>query len=121
MCEISAVELYVFYRDTIEKCNSATRSLPTDELLYNLYEEFPVGVTSFFHDTSSEKLLANDLIDSHMAKLSCRIRKSWFALQEQKWSVEEIRTEACWTRFFGCCDELLSKLEAGQEKRDISL
>ena len=84
MCEISAVELYVFYRDTIENCNSPTRSLPADELLYYLYEEFPVGVTSCFHDTSLENILANGLIDSYMAKLSCRIRKSWFALQEQE-------------------------------------
>jgi len=56
MNEITIDQLYELYLDTAAKCNSQITSLDSGELEYNLFEEFDIGVTSFFHNDSLQKL-----------------------------------------------------------------
>ena len=110
MNEISVNRLYELYYDAIERCTSKTVSFSDEEIEYNLYEEFDVGAISFLHDKSLVNLFAAGLINEEAVSISQKIRKTWFELQKNNWTTEEIRNETAWKHLFLMCDELLTLL-----------
>lgn len=112
MNEITIDQLYELYLDTAAKCNSQVTSMKNDELEYNLFEEFDIGVTSFFHDDSLQKLLSAGKINSDAVCLSEEIRRIWFRLNAETWTADQIRTIPGWKQFFAAGDKLNSLLQA---------
>ncbi|MCY2965978.1 MAG: hypothetical protein NT069_20495 [Planctomycetota bacterium] len=106
MTEITMRELYDLYVDTLERCSSIVRSLPDEELLCNLFEEFDVQARSYLHEVSLTKLHDAGVIDDAMVERSKEIRRRWIALECQKWTTEQIRCDSEWDALFTLCDSL---------------
>jgi hypothetical protein len=116
MNEISAKELYKLYYDTIAKCCTFNlNSYSDDELFYNLFEEFDIGVHSFFHDMSLARLSKSGLIDDVALNLSKKIREKWLSLSgsicDKTITAEQIKTDIAWQELFSLCDQLKSRLD----------
>ena len=92
MTEMSTEQLYDFYIDTIGRCTSELRNLTNEEIEYNLFEEFDVGVHSFLHDDNLAKLRDGGFIDNETLALYREVRQRWLALQKPSWSIEEVKT-----------------------------
>lgn len=110
MTEISIHELYRFYLDTIAHCSSAILDKSDDEIAYDLFEEFDVGAHSFLHDDSLTKLQRAGYLPADVVSLSRRLRTMWLALQNQNWSMAEIRTHSSWKELFALGDEIRQRL-----------
>lgn len=111
MNETSMDRLYELYLDTAAKCNSQITSLGKGELEYNLFEEFDIGVTSYFHEDSLQNLLSAGKLNREAVFLSEEIRKTWFELNSETWTTDQIRTVQDWKLFFAAGDELNSLLQ----------
>ncbi|WP_154901248.1 hypothetical protein [Gimesia maris] len=85
--------------------------MKNDELEYNLFEEFDIGVTSYFHEDSLQNLLAAGKINSEAICLSEEIRRIWFRLNAETWTTDQIRTVPSWKQFFAAGDKLNSLLQ----------
>lgn len=109
MTEISTAELYDLYLDTVGRCTSELRKLTDEEIGYNLFEEFDVGVHSFLHDDNLAKLHRAEFIDDEMLEISRQVRERWLALQKRSWSIEEGKTTKEWQGLFELCDRLKLK------------
>ena len=109
MNEISVDELYELYLDTVGRCTSELLNRSDEEIQDDLFEEFDVGAHSFLHEDNLARLHHAGFIDDEMVALSKQVRERWLALQNQSWSVEDIRTRNEWKELFGLCDLLKAK------------
>ena len=106
MAEITVHELYVLYIDTIGRCTSELRRQSDDEINYNLFEKFDVGVWSFLHESALFKLRQGGFLDEEMLAMSKEVRERWLALQNKSWTIEGIKNKAEWQELFELCDRL---------------
>jgi len=106
MTQIPVSELYELYLDTVGRCTSDLRNRTDEDVAYELFEQFDVGAWSFLHDDSLEKLRHAGYIDDEMVGASKQLRERWLALQNQSWTIEEIRTRKEWQELFDLCDRL---------------
>lgn len=111
MSEISLRELYELYLDTLGRCTSDIRNRSDEGILYDLFEEFDVGVHSFFHTDNLAKLQTAGYIDDEMLRLSNEVRRKWLGLQHGGWTIQQIKTEKEWQELFELCDQLRLKLK----------
>lgn len=111
MNQISIDQLYELFVDTAKRCSSATASLSGEEIEYNLFEEFDVGVRSFFHDDNLSKLVEAGMIGTEAIPISQEIRSRWIELEESNWTIDEVRNHPEWRRLFALGDSLLALLD----------
>ncbi len=109
MTEIPVGELYELFLDTVGRGSSDVRNRSDEEILYDLFEEFDVGAHTYLHEDNLAKLRHAGFIDDEKVAVSKQVRKRWLALQNQSWTVEDIRTRQEWNELFGLCDRLKSK------------
>lgn len=57
MNKITNKQLFDLYADTANRCSSDVKLLTNEEIEYNIFEEFDVGVMSFFHDDNLNKMI----------------------------------------------------------------
>jgi hypothetical protein len=82
-------ELYI---DTIQNCGMFLLKENDEVIKYAIFEEFDIGVVSFFHDDSLIKLLNAGLISYEEMKKSVELRKIVFELQQRdKWNLEALK------------------------------
>jgi len=108
---IQVQKLHELYIDTARQCFSGLTTLSDEEIEHRLFEEFDVGVHSFFHDDNLKELLKAGLIGQEAVLLSREIRKTWIELENTNWTIGEIKTHSRWARFFSLCDQLLADLD----------
>lgn len=97
----------MLFIDTASRGSSRIFSLSDEEIEYDLFEEFDVGVSTFFHDDNVNKLVEAGLIDKDALPICRGIRKRWIELESRKWKVGEIKCDPQWKRLFSACDQLL--------------
>jgi hypothetical protein len=107
--EISLDELNELYLDTVARCTSELLHRSDEEIEYELFEEFDVGVHSFLHDDSLARLRHASYIDDEMLAISKEVRGRWLALQKTSWTLDEIRTKKEWQELFALCSRLDAK------------
>jgi hypothetical protein len=110
--EITTEQLYDLYLDTARKCTSRINSMSDEDIEYNLYEEFDIGVLSFFHTDSLSRLFDAGKISEKTVSLSKEIREIWIELQTKKWEINEIKKDSDWQKLFLLCDELVLLLKS---------
>ena len=111
MNEKEIERLYAMYLDTAKRCSSDILTLDQEEIEYNLFEEFDVGVRSFFHDVNLGRLLEAGMIDAEAAQISRELRRQWLVLDDTRWTIKEIKSHPDWKRLFSSCDRLLAVLD----------
>jgi hypothetical protein len=107
MNEISVDELYDLYIDAVARYTSELRNRSDEEIGYELFEEFDIGAISYLHEDNLRKLQVAGYIDNKILTVSKEIRVKWLALQDKKWTFEEIRTEKEWQDLFELCELIL--------------
>ncbi len=112
MKEISLSELNDLFVDTLKKCNTSIFDKP-DEIVENeVLEDFDIGIRSFMHDNTLQKLYDNKYINDEILILSKELREKALAIPENEWSIEEIRNSSKWKKVMDLSDRIL-KLKAG--------
>jgi hypothetical protein len=98
MNSISIQELFTFYHDTLFRCSFQLRDQSDDEISYQIFEEFDIGIISFFHEASLNRLLEANLISEEIFKLSSSLREQVLELQDDgEWDIEYFRISDNWT------------------------
>ena len=106
MNQISVERLYELYLDTSKRCLSCVCNQSDENLGYDLFEQFDVGVTSDFHDDSLQRLHNAGMISHEAVVISQNIRKFWFDLDPYSYELNEIRSHPKWKQLFSMCDAL---------------
>lgn len=110
MNAITTKQLYEQFVDTAKRCSSGIVSLSDEEIEFNLFEEFDVGVRSFFHDDNLIKLAEAGMLSEEAVPVCQRIRSKWIELDECNWTIAEIKDHPDWKSLFSACDTLLELL-----------
>ena len=102
----SIEELNEDFDATLDACSNCVLN-GSDEMVSRLiFEEFDVGVTSFLHHSSLERLVDAGYIDGHIKDLSTRLREqAMFALKNHR-SVADVRNNDCWAAVVELSDRI---------------
>jgi len=107
MEHITVHELYELYNDTLKKCGVYLLN-ETDEIIaYNIYEEFDIGVHSFFHIDNLSRLQKAGLISLDKLDASSLLRDKVIQLQHSnEWRIENFKTSIKWKEIMKLADEI---------------
>jgi len=109
---ITVEELFELFIDAAYRGSSHTLQLSDEDVAYNLFEEFDIGVTSFFHDENLTKLQMAGFIDELMKNEARAARRQWLEIEEAQRNTATARVSEKFRRVFQHCDAIL--LHAGQ-------
>lgn len=113
MREITTEALFHLYLDTLNSCGSHLRNASDDVVGYEVFEQFDIGVVSFFHESSLLRLLNAGLINTETMQRSSELRRLALELQkEDEWSLKALRTSTRWTTLLALADEIRSTINA---------
>jgi predicted RNA-binding protein associated with RNAse of E/G family len=105
--QISLNKLLELYVDTLNKCGTYLLAGDDETILYNIFEEFDIGIVSFLHEDSLTKLLEGGLISKNEMEEAINIRKKTLELQEKnEWNIDFFRTSENWRELLNLCDEI---------------
>ncbi|MCM3080428.1 MULTISPECIES: hypothetical protein [Brevibacillus] len=111
MREITTEALFHLYLDTLESCGSYLRNSSDDVVGYEIFEQFDIGVVSFFHESSLLRLLNAGFINIETMQRSSELRRLALELQkENEWSLKAFRTSTRWTTLLALADEIRSMI-----------
>ena len=107
MKNISSSELYDLYNDTISKCGSFLLNESNEVVIYNIFEEFDIGVISFFHEESLKKLFDGGYISAYKMEKSLELRSLVLEIQNSDdWNIESFRASEKWKKVLDISDQL---------------
>jgi len=107
MVQISDEELFYFYNNTIDKCGTFLLN-ETDEIIeYNIYEEFDIGIHSFFHPDNLKRLYNAKLLSYDKLNKSIHLHDMVIELQKKdEWDFEHFRTSKEWRDIMILADKI---------------
>jgi hypothetical protein len=108
MNTISLQELNDLYVDTLQRATKKLVLEEDEEIEYQLFEEFDVGVHSFLHAESLEKLLKAGFINEEIKNLSLQLREKSIDLLENKRDAESVKNDARWQAALDLSDKIKS-------------
>lgn len=108
---ISTNKLMEFYIDTLEKCGTYLLKMSDEDIEYNIFEEFDLGVISFLHDDTLSKFKEANLITEEISQKSSVLRSNFMLLQNtDQWNVDSVRNSENWNKILKLSDEIKSLL-----------
>ena len=111
MNAITTTQLYDLFVDTAKRCSSRIVSLSDAEIEYNVFEEFDVGVRSFFHEDAIARLATAGMLSEVAVPVCQRIQRKWIELDKSDWTIADIKNHPDWNYLFSECDKLLNLLD----------
>lgn len=100
-------KLYVYFLNTLSHCGSFIFDSSKEDIEYQIFEEFDIGIISFLHENSLKQLLDSKLITSEVYNKCLLLRKQVFELQElDLWKIDLIKTNEKWSDVILLCDEI---------------
>ncbi|WP_411898232.1 hypothetical protein [Elizabethkingia occulta] len=100
-------KLYDLFLDTLSHCGSFIFNLSKDEIEYEIFEEFDIGVISFLHEDSLKQLLDSKLITIEIRDKCIFLREKVLRLQELNlWKIDLVKTNEKWHEVIIICDEI---------------
>lgn len=107
MKKIDVQKLFEYYNDTLNKCGSFVLEMGDDEIAYNVFEEFDIGIHSFFYIDNLEILFNEGYISFLKKDKSLKLREKVIQLQDSdNWNMIDLKTSKKWLEIFHLCDEL---------------
>lgn len=101
MKEITDYELLSYYNDVIDRCRYSPNDYSEEEAEYEIFEEFDIGIISFFHKDNLIRLYERKLISESKMKLSEEIRKKVINMQNTGlWNVNSFYSDRQWKDLF---------------------
>ncbi|MCL1810464.1 MAG: hypothetical protein FWG42_11975 [Clostridiales bacterium] len=105
--EITIEELREFYRDTLDKCGLFLLRSKDEDVACNIFEEFDIGVVTFLHERSLERLKNADLISEEVLLKSLELRKKTMALQNTSlWNISAVKNSKEWLEILELSDSI---------------
>lgn len=109
--DISVDKLMELYVDTLQKCGTHLLKMGDEDIEYNIFEEFDIGVISFLHDETLLKLKKANLITEKVSQKSSALRNKFMELQNtDQYNVESVRHSITWREILELSDEIKSLL-----------
>lgn len=107
MKKITAQELLEFYNDTLNKCGTFLLDENDESIEYNIYEDFDIGIHSFFHIESLQRLFDNELISANKLNESTLLYDKVIDLQStDEWGFEYFKTSEKWKEIMELSDKI---------------
>ena len=108
MSDKQLMELYI---DTLKKCGLFLIKMSNEDIEYNIFEEFDIGVTTFLHDTVLQRLKAAGFIDDVIEEKSKYLRRQYLLLQNSNiYTVHAIKNDMRWRNLLKLSDEIKEML-----------
>lgn len=118
MRAIAPVELMEFYIEALQQCGMYLLDMSDDDIEYYIFEEFDIGVGSFLHENSLNRLKDANLISEQVFQNSVKLRSSTMALRNTaQWNIESVRRDDKWRDILMLSDEIKSLLNVAKEAR----
>ena len=120
MVKITVGKLFELYLDTLERCSENTKLLSDEAIEYNIFEEFIVGITSFFASVSLDRLMDNGLIDEQIYNDSEHLRTLTLELEEAvQWNLISFKNSESWDEIIKLSDKIKDNLRKKWTEQDI--
>ncbi|MBC1999070.1 hypothetical protein IA759_00520 [Listeria marthii] len=109
-----------WFIDTLEKSGMFILELSNEEIETFIFEDFIVGVTSFFSKNNLNELKANEIIDEDMEKNAYLLREKVLKIDNTNlWNINSVRQSSEWLDIFRRSDELKSQLKERWSDEEI--
>ncbi|MBC1806906.1 hypothetical protein QJV14_06570 [Listeria cossartiae subsp. cayugensis] len=109
-----------WFIDTLEKSGMFILELSNEEIETFIFEDFIVGVTSFFSKNNLDELKANEIIDEDMEKKAYLLREKVLKIDNTNlWNINSVRQSSEWLDIFRRSDELKSQLKERWSDEEI--
>ncbi|EHC2217965.1 hypothetical protein JTZ08_002712 [Listeria monocytogenes] len=109
-----------WYIDTLEKSGMFILELSNEEIETFIFEDFIVGVTSFFSKNNLSELKANEIIDEDMEKNAYLLREKVLKIDNTDlWNINSVRQSSEWLDIFRRFDELKRQLKERWSDEEI--
>ncbi|EAC6873113.1 hypothetical protein LMIV_0108 [Listeria monocytogenes FSL J1-208] len=109
-----------WYIDTLEKSGMFILELSNEEIETFIFEDFIVGVTSFFSKNNLSELKANEIIDEDMKKNAYLLREKVLKIDNTNlWNINSVRQSSEWLDIFRRSDELKRQLKERWSDEEI--
>ncbi|MBC2114302.1 hypothetical protein HCA91_10945 [Listeria innocua] len=109
-----------WYIDTLEKSGMFILELSNEEIETFIFEDFIVGVTSFFSKNNLSELKANEIIDADMEKNAYLLREKVLKIDNTDlWNINSVRQSSEWLDIFRRSDELKRQLKERWSDEEI--
>ena len=109
MKEVTIEKLYEDYIHTLQMCGSYLLSQDDEIIGYNIFEEFDIGVITFFHESVLKKLFEAGFISDDKMKKSLELREMALNLQDKgEWDIEIFKKSIDWRKLLKLVDEIKS-------------
>ncbi|HEL8274982.1 TPA: hypothetical protein U0C79_000835 [Listeria monocytogenes] len=109
-----------WYIDTLEKSGMFILELSNEEIETFIFEDFIVGVTSFFSKNNLSELKANEIIDEDMEKNTYLLREKVLNIDNTDlWNINSVRQSSEWLDIFRRSDELKRQLKERWSDEEI--
>ncbi|MBC2121186.1 hypothetical protein [Listeria marthii] len=109
-----------WFIDTLEKSGMFILELSNEEIETFIFEDFIVGVTSFFSKNNLDELKANEIIDEDMEKNAYLLREKVLKIDNTNlWNINSVRQSSEWLDIFRRSDELKSQLKERWSDEEI--
>ncbi|AYY78997.1 TPA_asm: hypothetical protein GGA60_13415 [Listeria monocytogenes] len=109
-----------WYIDTLEKSGMFILELSNEEIETFIFEDFIVGVTSFFSKNNLSELKANEIIDEDMEKNAYLLREKVLKIDNTDlWNINSVRESSEWLDIFRRSDELKRQLKERWSDEEI--
>ncbi|HDU1220344.1 TPA: hypothetical protein REU90_002151 [Listeria monocytogenes] len=109
-----------WYIDTLEKSGMFILELSNEKIETFIFEDFIVGVTSFFSKNNLSELKANEIIDEDMEKNAYLLREKVLKIDNTDlWNINSVRQSSEWLDIFRRSDELKRQLKERWSDEEI--
>ncbi|ARJ91056.1 hypothetical protein E1Z16_04735 [Listeria monocytogenes] len=109
-----------WFIDTLEKSGMFILELSNEEIETFIFEDFIVGVTSFFSKNNLSELKANEIIDEDMEKNAYLLREKVLKIDNTDlWNINSVRQSSEWLDIFRRSDELKRQLKERWSDEEI--
>lgn len=111
MNEISVEELMELYVETLANCGTYLLNEDDETIDYNIFEEFDIGVISFLHHDSLNKLLLGKYINTQEMEDSLKLREMVLDIQNNnQWNIESLKSSNNWKKVLVLADNINKSL-----------
>jgi hypothetical protein len=119
MKEIPNKELNNLFMDTLRSGSSKILAEDSETIEYELFEQFDVGIISFLHEKSLNKLLVAGFITEEIKQLSLDLRKKAVSiLQQENRNFSAVKRDKMWEEIFNLSDKVLCLKESFDKSRN---
>ncbi|EDN7385558.1 hypothetical protein GPA37_08980 [Listeria monocytogenes] len=109
-----------WFIDTLEKSGMFILELSNEEIETFIFEDFIVGVTSFFSKNNLSELKANEIIDEDMEKNAYLLREKVLKIDNTDlWNINSVRQSSECLDIFRRSDELKRQLKERWSDEEI--